>query len=49
MNRLEAKQGRIDVAIADSLDLLAQGEYDAFQTRVTHKAPAPETTRPGPK
>jgi PTH1 family peptidyl-tRNA hydrolase len=36
-------------AIADSLDLLAQGEYDAFQTRVTHKAPAPETTRPGPK
>ena len=29
-------------AIADSLDLLAKGEFDAFQTRVTHKAPAPE-------
>ena len=28
-------------AIADSIDLLASGEFDAFQTRVTHKAPAP--------
>lgn len=28
-------------AIADSLDLLAAGDFDAFQTRVTHKAPAP--------
>ncbi|MHA6289341.1 aminoacyl-tRNA hydrolase [Maricaulis sp. CAU 1757] len=28
-------------AIADSLDLLAAGDIDAFQTRVTHKAPAP--------
>jgi PTH1 family peptidyl-tRNA hydrolase len=36
-------------AIADSLDLLANGEFDAFQTRVTHKAPAPEITRPGPQ
>ena len=35
-------------AIADSLDLLAAGDYDAFQTRVTHKAPAPEIKRPGP-
>jgi PTH1 family peptidyl-tRNA hydrolase len=29
-------------AIADSVDLLVSGETDAFQTRVTHKAPAPE-------
>ena len=28
-------------AIADSLDLLAKGDIDAFQTRVTHQAPAP--------
>ncbi|WP_417484045.1 aminoacyl-tRNA hydrolase [Maricaulis salignorans] len=28
-------------AIADSIDLLASGDFDAFQTRVTHKAPAP--------
>jgi PTH1 family peptidyl-tRNA hydrolase len=28
-------------AIADSLDLVAKGELDAFQTQVTHKAPAP--------
>ncbi|WP_300542171.1 aminoacyl-tRNA hydrolase [Maricaulis sp.] len=33
-------------AIAGSIDLLARGEVDAFQTRVTHKAPAPGTTRP---
>jgi PTH1 family peptidyl-tRNA hydrolase len=29
-------------AIADSVDLLVSGDIDAFQTRVTHKAPAPE-------
>ena len=29
-------------AIAGSIDLLASGDVDAFQTRVTHKAPAPE-------
>jgi PTH1 family peptidyl-tRNA hydrolase len=29
-------------AIADSVDLLVCGDTDAFQTRVTHKAPAPE-------
>lgn len=34
-------------AIADSLDLLAAGEFDAFQTRVTHKAPAPEPVKRG--
>ncbi|GLK51360.1 MAG: aminoacyl-tRNA hydrolase [Oceanicaulis sp.] len=34
-------------AIADSLDLLARGEFDAFQTRVTHKAPAPEPAKRG--
>ena len=34
-------------AIADSLDLLARGEFDAFQTRVTHKAPAPEPVKRG--
>lgn len=34
-------------AIADSLDLLAKGEFDAFQTRVTHKAPAPEPVKRG--
>ena len=34
-------------AIADSVDLLAKGEFDAFQTRVTHKAPAPEPVKRG--
>jgi len=34
-------------AIADSLDLLAKSEFDAFQTRVTHKAPAPEAVKRG--
>ena len=29
-------------AIAGSIDLLVAGELDAFQTRVTHQAPAPE-------
>lgn len=29
-------------AIAGSIDLLAAGDLDAFQTRVTHQAPAPE-------
>ncbi len=33
-------------AVARSADLLAAGELDAFQTRVTHLAPAPEN--PGP-
>jgi PTH1 family peptidyl-tRNA hydrolase len=28
-------------AIARSADLLASGEFDAFQTKVTHLAPAP--------
>lgn len=34
-------------AIAGSLDLLAAGDIDAFQTRVTHKAPAPEPIKRG--
>ena len=34
-------------AIAGSLDLLANRDYDAFQTRVTHKAPAPEPVKRG--
>lgn len=34
-------------AIAGSLDLLASGDVDAFQTRVTHKAPAPEAIKRG--
>ncbi|WP_203293011.1 aminoacyl-tRNA hydrolase [Maricaulis parjimensis] len=34
-------------AIADSVDLLASGDVDAFQTRVTHKAPAPEVIKRG--
>jgi PTH1 family peptidyl-tRNA hydrolase len=29
-------------AIARSIDLLAAGQDDAFQTRVTHLAPAPD-------
>jgi len=33
-------------AIARSVDLLAAGEIDAFQTRVTHLAPAPDKTEP---
>ena len=33
-------------AIAGSLDLLANRDYDAFQTRVTHKAPAPDVVKP---
>lgn len=36
-------------AIAGSVDLLARGDYDAFQTRVTHKAPAPEPAKRGPE
>lgn len=35
-------------AIADSADLLAKGEFDAFQTQVTHKAPAPAPIKRGP-
>jgi len=35
-------------AIAGSLDLLAKGDYDAFQTQVTHKAPAPAAPQRGP-
>ena len=35
-------------AIAGSVDLLAKGEFDAFQTQVTHKAPAPEAVKRGP-
>lgn len=35
-------------AIADSADLLAKGEFDAFQTQVTHKAPAPAPVKRGP-
>ena len=34
-------------AIAGSIDLLASGDVDAFQTRVTHKAPAPEAVKRG--
>ena len=34
-------------AIAGSLDLLAKGDIDAYQTRVTHKAPAPEPVQRG--
>jgi PTH1 family peptidyl-tRNA hydrolase len=34
-------------AIAASVDLLAKGEFDAFQTQVTHKAPAPEPVKRG--
>ena len=34
-------------AIAGSIDLLASGDVDAFQTRVTHKAPAPEVIKRG--
>ena len=34
-------------AIAGSIDLLASGDVDAFQTRVTHKAPAPEVVKRG--
>ena len=35
-------------AIAGSIDLLGKGELDAFQTQVTHKAPAPEPVKRGP-
>ena len=35
-------------AIAGSADLLAKAEYDAFQTQVTHKAPAPAVVKRGP-
>jgi len=31
-------------AIASSIDLLVAGDVDAFQTQVTHKAPAPGTS-----
>lgn len=34
-------------AISRSLPLLAAGDLDAFQTKVTHLAPAPETAGPG--
>ena len=30
-----------------ALPLLAAGDMDAFQTKVTHLAPAPETSGPG--
>lgn len=35
-------------AVASSIDLLANGDYDAFQTQVTHKAPAPAPVKRGP-
>ena len=34
-------------AISRALPLLAAGDMDAFQTKVTHLAPAPETSGPG--
>ena len=34
-------------AIARSVDLLADGQDDAFQTRVTHLAPAPDAAKSG--
>lgn len=34
-------------AIAGSVDLLAEGNVDAFQTQVTHKAPAPAVIKRG--
>lgn len=43
----EAWAGRLCGAIAEALPLLAAGERDAFQTRVTFLAPAPDS--PGPR
>lgn len=43
----EAWAGNLLDAISRSLPLLAAGDLDAFQTKVTHLAPAPETPGPG--
>ena len=43
----EAWAGDLLDAISRSLPLLAAGDMDAFQTKVTHLAPAPETSGPG--
>lgn len=39
--------GHLLDAISRALPLLAAGDTDAFQTKVTHLAPAPETSGPG--
>lgn len=39
--------GNLLDAISRALPLLAAGDLDAFQTKVTHLAPAPETPGPG--
>ncbi|MBI1233865.1 MAG: aminoacyl-tRNA hydrolase [Alphaproteobacteria bacterium] len=39
--------GNLLDAISRALPLLAAGDMDAFQTKVTHLAPAPETSGPG--